>query len=40
MAIYLVKRLKWELVASANMKKVDGCSGWKIEEALAIWVGQ
>jgi hypothetical protein len=40
MVIYLVKKLKWEHVASANIKKLMVAVDGKLSEALAIWVGQ
>jgi hypothetical protein len=40
MVIYLVNRLKWEHVASANIRKLMLAVDGKLEEALAIWVGQ
>jgi hypothetical protein len=40
MAIYLVKVLKWEHVASANIKKLMVAVGGKLVEAFEIYVGQ
>jgi hypothetical protein len=35
-----VKKNKWENLASANIKKVIGAMDGKLEEALAVWIGQ